>query len=229
MKKGLRNIFLLLFLGLVSIDLKAQTSITEEIDYVFLDTLISRAKQNYPRVKVLSNQSAIAKANISKVNVSWLEVANFTYLYRPFDNSTINLQNPNLLNGYQVGVNLNFGSLLQKPFEAKAAKTAYTISKLEEEQYQLALVNEVKKRYFAYIQFLTLLKIRSKSYLDASSVAQEIKYKYEKGEASYETYSSAFVTLANELQFKIDAESALFTAKAALEEIVGQSLEEITK
>lgn len=227
MKKIIFKTILMLF-GFVY-TANAQVSITEEIDYVLLDTLISRAKQNYPRVKVLSNQSAIAKANISRAQASWLDVANFTYLYRPFDNSTINLQNPNLLNGYQVGINLNLGSLIQKPFETKAAKTAYNISKLEEDQYTLTLVNEVKKRYFSYVQFLTLVKVRTKSYQDAYSLAQEVKYKYEKGEASYETYSSSSVTLANELQFRIDAEGALFISKAALEELIGQPLEEIKK
>ncbi|WP_026903391.1 TolC family protein [Pedobacter glucosidilyticus] len=227
MKKIIFKTILMLF-GFVC-TANAQVSITEEIDYVLLDTLISRAKQNYPRVKVLSNQSAIAKANVSRAQVSWLDVANFTYLYRPFDNSTINLQNPNLLNGYQVGINLNLGSLIQKPFETKAARTAYNISKLEEDQYTLTLVNEVKKRYFSYVQFLTLVKVRTKSYQDAYSLAQEVKYKYEKGEASYETYSSSSVTLANELQFRIDAEGALFISKAALEELIGQPLEEIKK
>lgn len=206
--------------------LRAQESILDEINYVFLDSLIAKAKENYPRNKILLKQTEIAKSNISRANVSWLDALNFNYIYG--NNSLFNLQNPSsLINGYQAGVNLNLGMLLEKPYRVKNAKADHKIAQLEEEEYALTIVNEVKKRYYQYIQFFSSVKVRTKASQDAEAIVQDIKYKYEKGEATFVDYNNALNTLSNNVQYKLESESSLFIAKAALEEIIGQPLEEI--
>ena len=64
---------LLLFLLLsivVPFDGKAQESVIKGIDYIFLDTLIQKAKVNYPRNKILKVKTNNAKNNIDKSNLS---------------------------------------------------------------------------------------------------------------------------------------------------------------
>ena len=221
---------LLLFLLLsivVPFDGKAQESVIKGIDYIFLDTLIQKAKVNYPRNKILKEKTAIAKNDIAKSNLSWLDVVTFTYLYRPNNNSTINLQDPNLLNGYQIGFNLNIGNVIAKPFTIKNSKATYKISKLEEEEYSLTLEREVKNRYYEYLKYINLLKISSKATLDAESLLKEMKYKYEKGEVSLEVYTNVLLNATNQNKSRIEAEAEVFNAKALLEELVGVKLEDI--
>lgn len=221
---------LLLFLLLsfvVPFNSKAQESVIKGIDYIFLDTLIQKAKVNYPRNKILKEKTDIAKNDIAKSNLSWLDVVTFTYLYRPNNNSTINLQDPNLLNGYQIGFNLNLGNVIAKPFTIKNSKATYKISKLEEEEYSLTLEREVKNRYYEYLKYINLLKISSKATLDAESLLKEMKYKYEKGEVSLEVYTNVLLNATNQNKSRIEAEAEVFNAKALLEELVGVKLEDI--
>jgi len=217
-------ISLIILLGLSP--LRAQESVLDEINYVLLDSLIAKAKVNYPRNKILANQTQIAKNNISRANVSWLDAFNFNYIYG--NSQVFNLQNPSsLTNGYQTGVNLNLGLLLDKPYRVKNAKSEHKIAQLAESEYTLLLVNEVKKRYFLYTQHLSLLKVKTRASQDANAAAQDLRHKYEKGEVLFETYNNALQALSSSFQSKIESESELFMAKAALEELIGQPLEEI--
>src|SRR5687768_1037803 len=98
----------------------AQDSMMPEISYVFLEKLISTAKDNYPRINAHKARVEIAQANISKQQVSWLDAFSFTYMYNP--ERAVNLLNPFVYNGYQGGVSLNLGNLVQKPSNVKQAK-----------------------------------------------------------------------------------------------------------
>ena len=226
MKKNLKILLLTAILQFGLGSSQAQESILDDVNYVLLDTLIAKAKTNYPRNAILSNKTALAKNNVIRANVAWLDAFNFNYIYG--NNSLFNIGNPTgVVNGYQVGFNVNLGLILDKPFRVKNAKKEHTIAQLEEKEYALLLKNEVKKRYFMYLQYLSSLKILTKSSQDANSAAQDLKYKYEKGEVTFELYNNALRSLAAATQAKVETEAALFIAKASLEELIGQPLEEI--
>jgi outer membrane protein TolC len=205
--------------------LKAQDSMMPEISYVFLEKLISTAKDNYPRINANKARVEIAKANISKEQVSWLDAFKFTYLYMP--ESIIDIQNPILFNGYQAGVALNLGTLLQKPANVKQAKFEKKIAEYDQQEYNLSIESAVKQRYFVYLQHLNSLKLQSKLVADIQNLSREMRSKYEKSEISFELYSQSQNSLSSAIQNKIVIESNFLSAKAQLEELLTKKLEEV--
>ena len=204
-----------------------QESMLADVSYPYLEKLIETAKKNYPEVQVKMHQTAIAKNNITKTAVSWLDAFNFSYFYRPADKTAINPVDPYIFNGYQVGINVNLGTLISKPFATKEAKEGYKVAQFQEQEYNLNIEAEVKKRYFAYVEQKSLLKLRAKSTADANDLVKQLKYKFEKGEAKLEEYSGALVVATEQNQYEIQAETGTVTARAALEEIIGEKLENI--
>ena len=105
--------------------LKAQESVLSEVSYLYLNKLIATAKENYPRLKVFSSQVSAARNDLSTVKASWLEPFSFQYVTRSNDqpNTTpVNITTADVINGYQFGVAINPGSLLQKPSQVKKAR-----------------------------------------------------------------------------------------------------------
>ena len=205
----------------------AQESMIRDVSYSYLDTLIAIAKQNYPQMKIMVQNVAIAKTDIHKTEVGWLDALNISYFYRPADNSVVNPVDPYIFNGYQFGVNVNIGSLFQNPFAVKEARGKYKVAQLEEQQYDLTIEAEVKKRYFTYVAQNDLVKLRLKTESDATDMVKQLKYKFEKGEATFDDYNKAVIDEAEQGQLEITAESEMLIAKSSLEEIIGEKLENI--
>ncbi|MCX2484227.1 TolC family protein [Pedobacter sp. MR2016-24] len=206
----------------------AQESMIPEVNYPYLEKLIASARENYPRVKTQQQKITGAKADVTSAAVSFLDAFSFNYFYRPKPNS-VNIGGDlnNIFNGPQYGVTVNLGTFLQKPFAIKKAKSNYNVTKLEAQEYDLTLVNQVKTRYFTYIQQLTLLRVLNKITLDTEGLNRLMKSKFEKGEESLLAYNQTLTQVSSQYQQKIAAEAALLTAKSALEELVGQKLEDI--
>lgn len=196
-----------------------------EISYVFLEKLIATAKDNYPRINSYKARIDIAKTNVSNEQLSWLDAFNFTYVYKPV--STIDLQNPLLFNGYQAGVTVNLSTLLQKPANVKQAKLEQRIAQNDQQEYNLTIESEVKRRYFAYLQQVNTLKLQSKLVSDIQNMSRDIRSRYEKSEISFELYSQSQSSLSAAIQNKIAIESNYLSAKALLEELLTKKIEEV--
>lgn len=205
---------------------QAQESILPYSSNEYLNRLVAVAKKNYPEVTARGYQTAIAKNNITKTNVGWLDAFSVSYYYRPTQGA-VDIVNPNIFNGYQLGFSLNLGSILQKPFVTKEAKTQYKIAVLEEKQYGLTLTALVKARYFAYLEQLGNLKLRTRAYTDAEALVKLLRNKFEKNEATFDDYQRALIQSTEQNQQIIHAESGVFTTKSALEELLGEKLENI--
>ena len=205
----------------------AQQSMVSDVSYSYLDTLITLAKKNYPQMHIVEHQVKMAKVDVHKTEVGWLDAFSVSYFYIPGDKNALNPNNTYFFNGYQFGINLNIGTLLQKPYTTKEAKEQYKIAQFKKQEYDLNIENEVKKRYFTYIQQVALLKLRTKSTSDASDMVKQLKYKFERGETSFQEYNGSMMVETEQIQYKIMAESNTFIAKAALEEIIGEKLENI--
>lgn len=210
----------------------AQESIIGEVNYKDLEKYISLARQNFPRKKILDNRVVSAQTAIPINTLSYLDIFSASYFYRPDNNPVITTPgnpaaNPYSVNGFQLGVNLNLGAFLAKPYMGKRAKAEYKIAQLEAEDYGNTLVVEVKKRYYTYIQQISQLKINTQSVQDNKNVADNLKYKFEKGEISLDTYNQSRINLSSALTSKIQSEVNLLTAKDALEEIIGMRLSDV--
>lgn len=221
----------LLLLALLGFKASAQESIIGEINYPLLEKYIQLAKENFPRKKIFDNKVVSAQTAIPMNAVSYLDILNASYSYRPNGDQTVNNNGNGTLittvNGFQFGVNLNIGTFLQKPYAGKKARAEYNVAKLEAQEYQTTLAIEVKKRYYVYIQQISQLKINTQSVQDNKNVADNLKYKFEKGEISLDTYNQSRINLASANTSKIQSEVTLLEAKDNLEEIIGAHLSDI--
>lgn len=209
---------------------QAQESILSELSYLYLNKLIAVAKENHPRLKVFNSEISVAKSDLSGVKASWLEPFSFQYVTRSNEqpNTTpVNITTADVLSGYQFGVSINPGTLLQKPSQIKKAKEQIRIAELNQEEYNLTLETEVKRRYFSYLQYKQSLLLATNALLDAQGSFNVMKLKYQKSEITFEEYNAASTALNQATQNKIQAEVNLLTSKANLEELTVKKLEEI--
>ncbi|WP_316814897.1 TolC family protein [Pedobacter nyackensis] len=209
-----------------SLKLSAQESIISEIDYATLEKYIQAAKKS-PRRDVVGIKSDIAKNEVTITTLNYLEMFTAAYYYRPNDRIAIDVNNPYTINGFQFGITTSLGALLQRPFQVKKSKMDYKIAKLEAQDYDLTLVKDVKSRYYDYILQLNQVKMNSQSAMDNKNVADNLKYKFEKGEISLDVYNQSRNNLSTSSSAKILSEVNYLKAKDALEEIIGMKLEEV--
>lgn len=222
MRAGKIIFFIITFVTIYK-PVRAQETMLTEVSYTYLDTLIKIAKQNYPKIKVFDKKVTIAEKNVGRTRVSWLDAINVAYLYNP--NNTFNVARPTFFSGFQTGISLNVGLLLQKPYLIKIAKNELDISRYEREEYNLNIEALVKERYFLYKQNQTILKARMQNAQDAESILKAARYRFEKGEETLQNFNIALMALSTQNQGKIEAEAQLLIAKAYLEEIIGKKLE----
>ncbi len=227
------TLFILLILTTVAA--KAQDSVVPDISYPFLEKLIASAKEHYPRVAAYKERIALAKTNVVKAGLSWFDFFTFSYIYQP--NNTLNYtipatstSTPNsrfLFNGVQLGVSLNLGSLLVKPVNIKIAKGESKIVGDEQSEYLITLTADVKRKYFTYLLQQNLIKLQTQADQDMQAFLRQTKYKFQKGEVSFETYNVALLSASARTELKLQAETNYFIAKSELEAIVGVKLEDL--
>jgi len=192
---------------------------------VYLEKLIATAKENYPRMNSLQSRIQIAKSSVSREKISWIDAITFGYVHR-FDN-TVNVVDPTLFDGYQIGATVNFSSLFQKPANVRQAKEELKIAQSDLDEYNLTLESEVKRRYFTYLQDLNNLRLLNKMASDIQDVSKDMRSRYEKSEITFEQYNQSQVSLSTAIQQKITAEAAYLSSKASLEELLTKKIEEV--
>jgi outer membrane protein TolC len=225
MKKILQ--FTLLLLTFATVKTNAQESILKDINYSDLEKYINLAKVNFPQMKIAEAKKELVKTGIPIAQASYLDIFNASYFYRPEKKAVLDPVNPYNFNGYQLGVTLNLGSLLTKPFQVKRAKADYKIAVLEAQQNDKTVEMEVKRRYYDYIQQISLLKIATKSAQDNKGVSESLRNKFEKGEITLDAYNQSRLSQSTSESEKINVEINYLKAKDLLEEIVGVKLSEV--
>jgi outer membrane protein TolC len=221
----MRYIALMIPLFLLFRPAQAQEMLAQEISYDYLDKLVEVAKKNYPQVKMYDSRIEIGNLGVKKARLSYFDIISLSYLYNP--NQTTSGINPNFLQGYQFGFFVNIGSILQKPTVVKQARAEVKVTEFEKQTFELNLVADVKKRYFTYIQHLTILRIKSEALLDIESALKDARYKFEKGETTIQNYNTALLMYSTQQQTRITSEADVYIAKSSLEELLGQKLEDI--
>lgn len=204
-----------------------QQSIVSQINYNQLEKYIQAAKDNYPRRQIMALNTEVVAADVPAAKMSLLDIFNASYIYRPDNAVAINNINPYVVNGFQFGVNVSIGNFLQKPFLIKKAQSELKIARLEQQEYDVILANEVKSRYYAYILQLNELKLRTQAAQDNKTVADDLRYKFEKGEITLQAYNSSRISATGADSSRIQSEIDFLKAKDALEEIIGAKLESV--
>lgn len=205
----------------------AQESMMTSVSPQRLQTLIETARANYPRYVAAAARVRAAEAAVQRVKWNYAEALNFNYLYAPNATIPINGDTRNLFQGYQIGVYLNAGRLLQTPAQTRQAREEVNIARAEQGVTEAGLEAEVKARYYRYVMQQSLLKVRNQAVVDADNSQRDIKYKYEKGETSFVNYNQISITYAQQVADKLTAERDLLIAKSSLEELLGRPLEDV--
>jgi outer membrane protein TolC len=210
-------------------DAKAQLSIIQDLSDTYVNKLIDTAKKNYPRVRSYQNRINIANSNISKTKAGLLNAFTVSYIYQPGVNNGVDPANPttSYFRGFQAGVFVNIGALVSQPSLIKQAREELIIAHNDQDEYFITLTTEVKKRYYMYIQRGAEVKLQTRSTLETESALKDAKYRFQKGELTFEDYNKMQIQYTEHQQTKIQAEANLFTAKADLEELLGTNLENI--
>lgn len=220
----MKYFYLLVVFLLFNKTVKAQESLSGDISYAYVEKLVETAKKNYPKFKMYDARMEAGGFVVKKAKLSYFEIFSFSYLFSP---DRLVVGSPSALNGYQLGFFVNIGSLLQKPSLIKQAKSELQALQFDRDSYELNLEAEVKRRYYTYIQYLALLKVKSEALQDVESLQEEMKFRYEKGERSLDEYTKALVAVSDRQQSMISAEVDILISKASLEELLGQKLENI--
>jgi outer membrane protein TolC len=211
----------------ISADAVAQESVIPEINYADIQKYITLAKKNYPKRKIFEAQKEAIKTGIPIAQVSYLDIFNANYFYRPENKAVLDPINPYNVNGFQFGINLNLGNFLQKPFMVKRAKAEYKVAQLEAEEYDIQLEREVKTRYYDYIQQVSQLKINTQAAQDNKGVAESLRNRFEKGQITIDAYNQSRIAASASSSAKIQVEIEYLKAKDALEEIIGEKLADV--
>lgn len=226
MKKYLLIVFLISVL-FSSIQVLAQESVIEDVNYTQLETFIELAKTNYPKNKILQLHEQQAKNLAPLEMLTYLNMVSASYYYRPRDKRTIDIENPYSVNGFQVSVNASLGSLISTPYRVKQAKIEYEIAKLESADYEKILVNEVKSRYYEYILQLKQLKLSTQTAQDAKAIADDIAVRFQRGEVELALYNESKTAVNGAKAAKMQTEVDYLRARDQLEEIIGKKLSDV--
>lgn len=207
--------------------LHAQESIIPDINEAKLDRLIQLAKEHVPNRKIADLSIEKAKSAHKSQLATYLDVLTVSYFYRPDNQTALGVANPYVVNGFQFGVNLNLGTLLQKPSESRIAKADYKIAQLEKVALDEELEVEVRRRYYSYLQALNDLKIRTQTFQDVKALSDDMQLRFESGEVDLTSYSEGKGALSEASSAKLSSEVAYLEAKDLLEQLLGKKLETI--
>ena len=197
-----------------------------EVSYPFLEKLIETTKLNYPKGKVYDSRVEMGEIGIKRARLSYFDALSTSYQFNPAGIDPTNAAQ-SILNGYRFGLVLNVGTLLQKPAYVKLAKKELEIAQFEKGSFDLNLATMVKERYFIYIQRVTVLRLISSSLFDVESMLKQVRYKFEKGEETLESYNRILLQYSTQVQGRISAETEVLIAKSSLEELLGVKLEDV--
>lgn len=219
----------ILFFLLISLRSLAQETIIQDLAAdTYINKLVDTAMKNYPRIRTYQNRIDAANTNVSKTKASWLDALTVSYIYQP-GTTTIDPVNPSTsyFKGLQAGVFLNVGTLIAKPFLIRQAKQEAAVISSELDEYRINITTEIKKRYYLYIQRVAELKLQIRAMQETGNSLKDFKYKFEKGEETFDSYNKVQVQYSEHQQTKVQAEANVFIAKADLEELLGTKLENI--
>jgi outer membrane protein TolC len=220
-----KTLCLSLFISILAVNTYAQETMFQDLSYPYLEKLIATAKKNYPQVKILQDQAEVARSSFHQASFTWLDAFTASYIYSP--ESAINATAPVIFKGYQLVATISLGTLFEKPYTIHNARVAVRIAEEQQQQYDLNIEANIKRFYFAYIEAQADLRNKANAVQDAQIAVKQLKYTFNKGEVSYQVYSEALNNLYYQNTFRLQAELAVFTAKANLEELLGTKLENV--
>jgi len=225
MNKTTRLVCFTFAIVLFANNLQAQESFINTVNMAYLDKLVAIAKKNYPEVKIRQSQVNAAKSTYNATKFAWIDGLTASYIYSP--QSLVNQAQPTIFKGFQLAFTLSVGQILKNPAVSNSARESYKIAQYQQAEYMLNLESQVRKLYFYYLEAMARLRLRTAAVTDAGNAVKQLKYSFQKGETTFQTYNDQLTSYYNQNSFMVAAELDTWTAKTNLEELLGIKLEDV--
>ncbi len=202
----------------------------------FADYLVQQAWTNNAITDELAADRAIADIEIGQARRSWLDQinANVNFSSRTdtlgfFGNNRFGEADQQyLFPGFNYGLSLNVGGLVQTRSRVRVAQQQRRIADSRENQQRLELRAEVLDRLVSYDNARRVLGIRNAALVDAEVNMKLAQNLYDQGKAQFQDKSRADDTYHTVVESVSLAELQVARTRIALEEIVGLPIETIT-
>lgn len=200
-------------------------SITDTIEY-----LVKIAWDNNPMPQLYRSKKIQAEEELHQSKWSWLDALNFTYTFDPSgSNTNSSVQSTDKLQRFGVGISVNIGSLFRVPSVIRQSEEEVLVANANLLNHRLYIRTQVIQRYALYKQNIAMLRIRSEAVNDSQSTLMLVRYRYENGETTLETYNNALRVYTDNQERQAVSIGDLAFTKASLEEILGKRWEDIFK
>lgn len=219
--------FMIGLLLVAMISTQAQESIIAEIDHAKLERIVALAMEHNAQRKILEVTEKSAKSNVTLSSLSFLNGVNASYFYRQRGRAVVSDLDPYLLNGFQLGVGVNLASLIAMPSQIRQSKRQLEVARLQTEDFNRTLANEVKAKYYNYILLSSELKNRTIEVQDVRAQFERIQSSFELGEMDLDTYTAARSSLTSANSALINTEVGFLVAKDELESLIGVPIESV--
>lgn len=206
---------------------QAQESVIAEIDQARLERVVALAMDHNAQRKILGVTEKSAKSNVTMAGLSFLNGVNASYFYRQRGRAVVNDLDPYLLNGFQLGIGISLASLISTPAQIKQSKRQLEIARLQIDDFERSLANEVRAKYYNYILVSNELKNRTIEVQDVRAQFERIQSSFELGETDFDTYTAARSSLTMANSALINTEVGFLIAKDELEALIGVPIESV--
>lgn len=199
------------------------------LDIPFEERLVQLAWRNNPNREILENEEEIAKYELGRARLSWLDgialIGNYNEIIVGNEAINNNMFFPRNLYGIRAVLPLNF--MTETVQKSKINKKILQSSHLATDQLKLSLRKEVLTAYHEFLMYEELLQIQSELFDSEFSSYQIALNDFEDGLISVDDYSAIVRSYNMQRINKVKGENELIAAKLRLEELIGVNLEEV--
>ncbi len=195
------------------------------------ERLVQLAWVNNPDNAALERMMNIEDEKIQLAKKDWTKGVRATFNLNDQNVANDPTANPDavLYPRYNIGVTFSLADVMLRPHNVKIAKEGRKISEDRVNQQKVFIRAEVFRRYNAYEASIEKLKL----YTEVESVMYTtyitVKSNFEIGMATIEAYNSASGAYTEAKVDKLEAEIEVKVTKIALEELIGESLENVQR
>ena len=208
----------------------------------FEDYLVQQAYQNYASTRILTGNLAIADLKVSRAKTGWLDHINANLNFSsqqdsifgrfgngvaPDPDNGIAGDNRFLRPGYNYGVAVNLGGLINNKKEVNVARQERLIAEAKLDERKLELRAVVLDRLEQFDNAKAVLRIRRQAEIDAETNNSLVQSLFERGKAQFEDVAQASEVYHRAVEATAIAESMVRRARYSLEEMVGTPWAEV--
>ncbi len=195
----------------------------------FAEQLVQLAWENDPATEIVRRNVDLAEYNVKLSSIEWMSLVSFTGNLNEFnlDPNRDIYNRSQFLPRYNVAANLSLGTLFTIPYNTRRSKEELKIAHSQVEERRHFIRAEVMRLYTNYLLQEKIYTIQVQMAVDREDKQRVTEQAFRNGDITFESYSEARSAQNQASIAFFQAEVSYFTAKVALEELIGVKLEEV--